>query len=106
MGTLFAFILVSIAVPVLRKRHKDLTGAFAVPFGPYLIPVLSAVTAFGLILYLRVGNPLLWNFFPLVWFAFIVWLIIGLIFYYSYGRHKSTVALQEVERMGISQPRM
>jgi hypothetical protein len=35
-----------------------------------------------------------------------VWLIIGLIFYYSYGRHKSTVALQEVERMGISQPRM
>ena len=106
MGTLFAFILVSIAVPVLRKRHTDLTGSFAVPFGPYLIPVLSALTAFGLILYLRVGNPLLWNFFPLVWFAFIVWLIIGLIFYYSYGRHKSTVALQEVERMGISQPRM
>jgi APA family basic amino acid/polyamine antiporter len=106
MGTLFAFILVSIAVPVLRKRHQDLKGSFTVPFGPYLIPVLSAVTAFGLILYLRVGNPLLWNFFPLVWFAFIVWLIIGLIFYYSYGRHKSTVALQEVERMGISQPRM
>jgi APA family basic amino acid/polyamine antiporter len=95
MGTLFAFILVSIAVPVLRAKHPDLKGQFTVPFGPYIIPVLSAVTAVGLIYYLRNGNPLLWNFFPLVWFAFIVWLIIGLVFYFSYGRNKSTVALQE-----------
>jgi len=33
MGTLFAFILVSIAVPILRKRHPDLKAAFNVPFG-------------------------------------------------------------------------
>lgn len=104
MGTLFAFILVSIAVPVLRKRHPELSGQFTVPFGPYIIPVLSAVTALGLIYYLRNGNPLLWNFFPLVWFAFIVWLIIGLVFYYSYGRHKSTVALQEAEGLAAAQP--
>ncbi len=95
MGTLFAFILVSIAVPVLRARHADLKGQFTVPFGPYIIPILSAVTALGLIYYLRNGNPLLWNFFPLVWFAFIVWMIIGLIFYYSYGRNKSNVAIEE-----------
>ncbi|MFN2448388.1 MAG: amino acid permease [Candidatus Baltobacteraceae bacterium] len=95
MGTLFAFILVSIAVPVLRAKHPGLKGQFTVPFGPYVIPILSAITAVGLIYYLRNGNPLLWNFFPLVWFAFIVWLVIGLIFYFSYGRNKSTVALEE-----------
>ena len=104
MGTLFAFILVSIAVPVLRARHPELKGQFTVPFGPYVIPVLSAITALGLIYYLKNGNPLLWNFFPLVWFAFIVWLIIGLVFYFSYGRNKSTVALQEAEGLAAAQP--
>ncbi|HET9097769.1 MAG TPA: amino acid permease [Candidatus Baltobacteraceae bacterium] len=104
MGTLFAFILVSIAVPVLRRRHPELKGAFTVPFGPYIIPILSALTALGLIYYLKVGNPLLWGFFPLVWFWFIVWLVIGLIFYYSYGRKKSTVALQLAEGIAVTQP--
>ncbi|HEY9180363.1 MAG TPA: amino acid permease [Candidatus Baltobacteraceae bacterium] len=104
MGTLFAFILVSIAVPVLRKRHPDLKGSFTVPFGPYIVPILSAVTAAGLIYYLRNGNPELWGFFPLVWFAFIVWLIIGLGFYYCYGRRKSTVALQLAEGLAAAQP--
>ncbi len=106
MGTLFAFILVSIAVPVLRSRHPELKGAFTLPFGPYVIPILAAVTAAGLIYYLRVGNPVLWGFFPLVWFAFIVWLLIGLIFYFSYGRRKSTVALQLMEGLAAAQPRV
>jgi basic amino acid/polyamine antiporter, APA family len=95
MGTLVAFILVSIAVPILRRRHPDLRGAFTVPLGPYIIPVLSAITALGLIYFLKVGNPLAFGFFPIVWFWFIVWMIIGLLFYYAYGRNKSTVALQQ-----------
>ncbi len=92
MGTLSAFVLVSIAVPVLRKRHPELTGNFAVPFGPYVIPVFAALSALSLIYFLRVGNPLVWGFFPLVWLAFFVWLILGLALYFSYGRRKSTVA--------------
>ena len=106
MGTLFAFILVSIAVPVLRNRHPELKGSFTLPFGPYIIPVLSAVTALGLIYYLRNGNPELWGFFPLVWFAFIVWFLIGLVFYLSYGRRKSTVALQQAAGLAAAQPRV
>lgn len=105
MGTLAAFVLVSIAVPMLRKRYPEVGGAFSVPFGPYVIPVLSALTALGLIYYLKVGNPLFFGI-PIVWFWFVVWLIIGLIFYFVYGRHKSTVAIMEAERLGISQPRM
>lgn len=104
MGTLSAFVLVSCAVPLLRNRHPELKGSFQLPFGPYLIPILAAVTALGLIFYLKVGNPLVWGFFPLVWLGFVVWFVLGLIFYFSYGRHKSTVALEELERLAVVQP--
>jgi APA family basic amino acid/polyamine antiporter len=104
MGTLAAFVLVSIAVPILRKRHPEMQGKFKIPFGPYVIPVLSAVTALFLIYFLRVGNPLVWGFFPLVWLGFLIWFTVGLIFYFSYGHSKSTVALEETERLAIMQP--
>jgi len=106
MGTLAAFILVSLAVPILRKRHPEVTGKFTLPFGPYLVPILSAITAFGLILFLAVGNPLVWGFFPLVWLWFLIWLALGLVFYFVHGRHKSTVALEEAEGLPVSHPRV
>jgi APA family basic amino acid/polyamine antiporter len=90
-------------VPILRKRHPEMTGKFTVPFGPYLIPTLSAITALGLIYFLKVGNPELYHI-PIVWFWFIVWLLIGLVFYFAYGRRKSTVALQETEGLAAAQP--
>jgi APA family basic amino acid/polyamine antiporter len=44
MGTLTAFIVVSIAVPVIRaKQGAGEPGGFRVPFGPYLIPGLSVL---------------------------------------------------------------
>jgi len=106
MGTLAAFILVSIAVPILRRRHPELQGKFTLPFGPYLIPILSAVTALGLIYYLKIGNPVVWGFFPLVWFWFLIWLAVGLAFYFIYGRNKSTVALEEAAGLAVEQPRV
>jgi APA family basic amino acid/polyamine antiporter len=106
MGTLSAFVLVSIAVPILRRRHPEATGRFTIPFGPYVIPVLSAVTALFLIYFLKQGNPVVWGFFPLVWLGFLIWLTAGLIFYFSYGRHKSTVALEEAAGIAIRQPRV
>jgi APA family basic amino acid/polyamine antiporter len=77
----------------LRKLHPQLRGSFTVPFGPYIIPVLSAVTALFLIYFLKEGNPLVWGFFPLVWLGFLVWLAVGLLFYFSWGRQHSTVSL-------------
>jgi APA family basic amino acid/polyamine antiporter len=103
MGTLVAFVLVSIALPILRNRHPELKGSFSVPFGPYVIPVLSAISAIGLIYFLKVGNPLFYGI-PIVWFWFFVWMIIGLIFYFAYGRNKSTVALQQTEGLAPAQP--
>ncbi|HET9391937.1 MAG TPA: amino acid permease [Candidatus Rubrimentiphilum sp.] len=105
-GTLLAFILTSLAVPILRRRHPELKGAFTVPLGPYFLPYLSAVAAFGLIIFLKVGNPVLFGWFPIVWFIGLIWLAGGLLFYYFYGRKKSTVALQLAEGLAINQPRV
>ena len=91
MGTLAAFVLVSIALPVLRARHPELRGGFTVPFGPYVIPALSAVTALALIFYLRFGSKEAWGI-PLPWLGFVVWLAIGLAIYLGYGRRRSALA--------------
>jgi APA family basic amino acid/polyamine antiporter len=91
MGVLAAFMLTSAAVPILRKKHPELNaGGFQVPFGPRLIPALSALTAFGLMVALMFNSPRIWGI-PLPWFAFTVWLAIGLIIYYAYGRGHSIV---------------
>jgi APA family basic amino acid/polyamine antiporter len=92
MGTLSAFIVVSIALPILRKKHPELNhNGFQVPFGPYLIPICSAITAFGLMISLSFNSPTVFNI-PLPWFGFFVWAAIGLIVYYAYGRNHSTIA--------------
>lgn len=104
MGTFVAFILVAFAVPVLRARHPELVGKFTIPGGPYLVPALAALSALIMIYFLKEGNPLVWGFFPLVWLAFLVWLGTGLLFYFLYGRNKSTVALQLAEGVAVAQP--
>jgi basic amino acid/polyamine antiporter, APA family len=103
MGTLVAFMLVSIAVPILRHRHPELKGQFTLPLGPYIIPIASAVTALGLVYYLKVGNPV-WFGIPIVWAWFLIWMIVGLVFYLVYGRNKSYVAIEEAERLAVVQP--
>jgi APA family basic amino acid/polyamine antiporter len=89
MGTLMAFILVSIALPILRKRYPSSTG-FKVPGPVWLIPALSAITAFGLMVSLAFGSPL-WFGIPAPWFGFVVWLLIGFVIYFLYSRAHSVV---------------
>jgi APA family basic amino acid/polyamine antiporter len=78
IGTLFAFVLVSIGVMVLRARQPERQRGFRVPFGA-VIPVLSV---FFCIL-LMAGLPLK------TWLRFFVWLITGLIVYVLYSRKRS-----------------
>ncbi|MFZ0211551.1 MAG: amino acid permease [Candidatus Acidiferrales bacterium] len=79
IGTLFAFILVSVAVLILRKRQPDRPRAFRVPFSPW-IPIASVVLCFVLMASLTVEN----------WVRFFVWLIVGLLFYFDFGVRHST----------------
>jgi len=89
IGTLFAFILVSIAVLILRKRQPDRPRGFRVPWTPW-IPIASLVFCFILMASLTVEN----------WLRFFAWLIIGLFFYFLYGRHHSQMATANAAKGG------
>jgi len=78
IGTLFAFVLVSIGVLVLRHKQPDRHRGFRVPGGP-LFPILSILFC----ALLMAGLP------AITWVRFFVWLIIGLFVYYFYSRKRS-----------------
>ncbi len=78
IGTLFAFLIVSVAVPVLRHTRPELSRPFKVPLSP-VIPVLSALACLYLMTNLSVET----------WLRFLLWMAAGLIVYYAYGRSHS-----------------
>lgn len=80
VGTLLAFVLVSAGVWVLRRTHPDLHRPFKTPLVP-LIPILSILSSGTLIVSLA----------PATQIRLVVWLAIGLIIYFGYGRKHSKV---------------
>jgi basic amino acid/polyamine antiporter, APA family len=74
IGTLFAFILVSAGVIVLRRSDPDRKRPFRAPWVP-VTPLISIVTC----LYLMFQLP------RITWIRFGLWLVLGLIIYFSYG---------------------
>lgn len=81
IGTLSAFVLVSLGVIVLRKKRPDLKRSFRVPWVPVL-PIASALICAYLMLNLSVET----------WLRFLVWLVIGAAIYFTYSIHKSRLA--------------
>ncbi|MCU0230335.1 MAG: amino acid permease, partial [Acidobacteria bacterium] len=75
IGTLFAFVLVCIAIPVLRRRDPERVRPFRVPGGPYLVPLLGAAACILLMAYLP----------PASWWRFVGWLTLGLAVYCAWG---------------------
>jgi len=82
IGTLAAFALVSVGVVVLRHQQPDLKRTFRVPGSP-VVPILSALGALALILK---GLPLQ------TMAAYLIWLALGLVVYFTYSRRRSKVA--------------
>jgi basic amino acid/polyamine antiporter, APA family len=80
IGTLFAFVVVSVAVLVLRVKRPDARRPFRVAGGP-IIPVLGAVSC----LYLMVSLSVM------TWTRFLLWLDIGMLIYWFYGRTHSAL---------------
>jgi APA family basic amino acid/polyamine antiporter len=78
IGTLFAFVLVCIGVIILRKRMPDVPRAFKTPWVPF-VPVMGIIVC----VYLMYALPME------SWLRLAVWLAIGLIIYFVYGRNNS-----------------
>ncbi|CAM4184388.1 Amino acid permease [Comamonas aquatilis] len=81
IGTLSAFVLVSIGILVLRKKRPDLQSGYRVPLVP-LVPVASALLCTYLML----------NLTTLTWLRFMGWMAIGVLIYLAYGMRHSRLA--------------
>jgi APA family basic amino acid/polyamine antiporter len=86
IGTLFAFVLVSIGVVVLRRTRPDLPRAFRTPLVP-LNPILAVLACVWLMLSLSVET----------WLRFLLWMAIGFVVYFAYGRRHSRFAGRPAE---------
>lgn len=80
IGTLFAFILVSIGVIIMRKNNPDAIRPFRTPLVP-VVPILGVLVCGFMIFGLGWQN----------WIRLLVWLIIGFVIYFGYSRHHSKI---------------
>lgn len=90
IGTLFAFVLVSIGVVVLRRTRPDLPRAFRAP----------AVTLVATLSVLLCGYLML-NLTGETWVRFGVWMVIGVVVYFAYGVRRSNLAREEAGEKAV-----
>jgi APA family basic amino acid/polyamine antiporter len=83
IGTLLAFVLVCAGVWILRSKRPDLDRPFKTPLMP-IVPILGIVCCFGLMLTLPYDT----------WLRLLVWLAIGFVIYFGYGRRNSVLQRQ------------
>jgi APA family basic amino acid/polyamine antiporter len=83
IGTLFAFVIVCGAVLVMRKTNPNANRPFRAPLVP-VVPILGILTCLLLMFSLPEEN----------WYRLIIWLAIGLVIYFLYGRRHSVMAQQ------------
>ncbi|MFE7974361.1 amino acid permease [Streptomyces shenzhenensis] len=84
IGTLFAFVVVAVGVVILRRTRPDLHRAFRTPWVP-VVPVLSVAATLWLMLNLPAET----------WLRFAVWMVLGFVVYFLYGRTHSRLARGE-----------
>lgn len=81
IGTLLAFVIVCAAVLIMRRTHPEAERPFRAPFVP-LVPILGIVTCLLLMFSLPWEN----------WLRLVIWLLIGFVIYFGYGRKHSITA--------------
>jgi APA family basic amino acid/polyamine antiporter len=81
IGTLLAFVIVCAAVLIMRRTNPDAKRPFRAPFVPF-VPIMGILTCLLLMFSLPVEN----------WWRLIIWLGLGFLIYFSYGRRHSVMA--------------
>lgn len=94
IGTLFAFTIVCAGVWILRVRDPEMPRPFKTPWVPF-VPIVGMLVSAALMAFLH----------NLTWYVFLIWLAIGLVVYYTYGRHHSRVQLALQKAAGAVAPR-
>ncbi|MEI7676723.1 MAG: amino acid permease [Bacteroidales bacterium] len=90
IGTLLAFAIVCVSIIVLRKTQPDIPRPFKTPWVP-TVPILGALICFAQMVSLPVDT----------WIRLFIWMAIGLIIYFAYGRKHSKV--QKADKTAILQ---
>ncbi|HEV7653674.1 MAG TPA: amino acid permease [Mycobacteriales bacterium] len=85
IGTLFAFVIVNIGVIILRRTRPEMERGFRVPWVP-VVPIIGALLCVYLMKQLTVET----------WARFVIWLLIGLVLYFVYGKRHSKLQHGEV----------
>ena len=93
VGTLFAFVLVSAGVIILRRTRPDLPRGFKAPFVPWL-PALSIAACLWLML----------NLTALTWVRFAVWMVLGVAVYALYGYRHSRLGRRRAAELADDAP--
>jgi basic amino acid/polyamine antiporter, APA family len=78
IGTLLAFVMVCLGILVLRKTQPNAPRSFRTPFVP-LVPILGILTCLLMMVSLPIDT----------WIRLIIWLVIGLVIYFKYGKKNS-----------------
>lgn len=78
IGTLLAFVMVCLGILILRKKQPDLERPFKTPFVP-LVPILGIITCVVMMVSLPFDT----------WLRLFVWLAIGFVIYFAYGKKRS-----------------
>jgi basic amino acid/polyamine antiporter, APA family len=94
IGTLFAFVLVNLGVIILRRTRPEMPRPFRVPLVPFF-PLLGVAFC----LYLMAELP------GTTWLRFVIWLIVGLVIYFTYSRKHSRVRTGEQPPADTELPR-
>jgi len=81
IGTLFAFVIVSLGVLVLRRREPTLARPFRTPWVP-VVPIASAVVSLALMASLP-GST---------WLRLVLWMALGVVLYFTYGARRSRLS--------------
>ena len=81
IGILLAFVVVCIAVIVLRYRQPDLPRSFRCPWMP-VVPIVGVIFSLWLITFLK----------PETWLRFAIWFVLGLVVYFAYSRRHAVLS--------------
>src|SRR5437016_3036217 len=85
IGTLLAFVIVCAGIWVLRRRNPDLSRPFKTPWVPFT-PIMGIVISLAMMVSLT----------GLTWIRLFVWLVIGMVIYFAYGKYHSRVQRGEI----------